>query len=475
MTGPTDHLDPLDGLDEDSVPLLRTEVPGPRSVELWERDTRHHAGNSSPPAQFLRLVISDGQGALVRDVDGNVFIDLSSGVVVTNLGHSAAPVVAALRQEMDKLLHFFDFATPARAAFFEALAATLPPSLQTFQMYTTGSEAVEAAIRLAKSYTGKYEVISFYGAWHGRTQGSMSLMGASPLKRGYGPFPPGAIHSPNAYSYRCPVGRCRESCQIDCARSIDRVYAEAGEGRLAAVIIEPVQGVGGVIPHPPEFLAHLREFCDRMGALLVFDEVLTGAGRTGTMWAFETSGVMPDVLVAGKGLGSGYPLSFLASRREVLDAGDFGRPGAGASTFASGNLPCAAGAATLGMLSDGTVLANARRVGQVMLEALREVQARHPVVGDVRAAGLLLGVELVGDRETKARPPAALPRALLTALARRGVLLTGAGPVLRLTPPLIISERLALRAVELLDDALTEVEREAGNWSDAEAGAGARR
>ncbi|MPZ65276.1 MAG: aminotransferase class III-fold pyridoxal phosphate-dependent enzyme [Pseudonocardiaceae bacterium] len=464
MTAQVGHHGALGDLDEGSVPQLRTEVPGPRSLELADRDARHHASNSSPPAQLLRVVPEDGHGALIRDVDGNVYIDLCSGVVVTNLGHAPAPVVAALQQELGRLMHFFDFVTPARPAFFEALAATLPPSLQTFQMYTTGAEAVEAAIRLAKSYTGGYEVVCFDRAWHGRTLATMALSGASPLKQGYGPFPPGAIRSPNAYPYRCPVGSCgkitQDTCRLDCARAIDRVYAESGEGRLAAVIIEPVQGVGGVIPQPPEFLAHLREFCDRTGALLIFDEVLTGAGRTGSMWAFEQSGVLPDVLVAGKGLGSGYPLSLLASRREVLDAGHFGKPGAGASTFASGSLACTAGAATLGMLADGTILAGVRRTGELMLSALQELQARHPIIGDVRGAGLLLGVELVTDRETRERPPATVPRALMVALARRGVLTASPGPVLRLSPPLVISQRLALRAMELLDDALTEVERD---------------
>ncbi len=221
---PVADFGPLAGLDEDSIPLMRTDVPGPRSMALWERDARYHASNSSPPAQFLRVVVADGLGAMVRDVDGNVFIDLSSGVVVANLGHCPPPVVEAMRQELGRLMHFFDFATPPRAAFFEALARTLPPALQTFQMYTTGSEAVEAAIRLAKSYTGNYEVISFHRAWHGRTLGAMSLMGASPLKHGYGPYMPGVTRSFNAYCYRCPLGLCRESCQIDCARSIDRIY-----------------------------------------------------------------------------------------------------------------------------------------------------------------------------------------------------------------------------------------------------------
>jgi 4-aminobutyrate aminotransferase-like enzyme len=459
MTTLTD-FGPLEALDEGSVPLLRTPVPGPRSLEAWDRDARHHAANSSPPSQLLRLVLADGHGALVRDVDGNVFIDLSSGVVVTNLGHSPAPVVAALGEEMGRLMHFFDFATPARGAFFEALAATLPPSLQTFNMYTTGAEAVEAAIRMAKSYTGNYEVIAFDRAWHGRTLGTMALTAGSPLKDGYGPFAPGVIRSANAYCYRCQL--CGDTCRIDCARTIERTYAESGEGRLAAVIIEPVQGVGGVIPHPPEFLAHLRAFCDRTGALLIFDEILTGMGRTGTLWAFEQSGVVPDVLLAGKGLGSGYPLSLIASRREVTDAGAFGRPGAGASTFASGNLACAAGAATLAAFADGEVLANVRRVGDSMRASLHQLQDRHPVIGDVRGAGLLLGIELVADRATKAPVAPAVSRRLLGALVRRGVLTAGAGPVLRISPPLVISERLAGRAVQLLDEALSEVEEQAG-------------
>ncbi|HET9052360.1 MAG TPA: aspartate aminotransferase family protein [Candidatus Dormibacteraeota bacterium] len=460
MTGVVSPGASLAELDEDTVPVLRTAVPGPRSIELWERDARHHARNSSMPAQSLRLVISDGAGALVRDVDGNVFIDLSSGIVVTNLGHAPPSVARTLGDEASRLMHFFDFATPARADFFEALARTLPPSLQTFQMYTTGAEAVEAAIRLAKSATGGYEVISFFSAWHGRTIGAMALMGGYPLKHGYGPFPPGVHHSANAYCYRCPVGLTRESCEVACARLVDRVYEQSTEHRLAAVIIEPIQGVAGAIAHPPEFLQRLRDLCDRTGALLVFDEILCGVGRTGTMWAFERTGVVPDVLIAGKGLASGYPVSLLASRRELLDKPPFGQPGAGASTFASGNLACAAGAATLDLLADGSVLANTRRVGAAMLERLRAIQQRHPVVGDVRGEGLLLAIELVRDRHTREPVPPAVGRSLVTALARRGVLAAGGAHILRITPPLVIGERLALRGLDILDAALTEIEGE---------------
>ena len=445
-------------LDGDDVPLVRTEIPGPRSAALWERDAVHHAANSSPAAQWLRLVVRDGRGAVVRDVDGNVFLDFSSGAVVANLGHCPAPVVEALREEAGRLLHYFDLATPPRGAFFEALARTLPPSLATFQMYSTGSEAVEAALRLAKSYTKRYEVISFHRAWHGRTLGSMALMGGFPLKHGYGPFAPGTHHSLDAYCYRCPLGLVPESCEVACARFIDTVYQESTERQLAAVIVEPVQGVGGVIPHPPQFLAHLREFCDRTGSLLIFAEILTGVGRTGPMWAFEESGVVPDILLAGKGLASGYPISLIASRREILDALPFGAPGAGASTFASGNLACAAGLATLGLLADGTILEHARRVGALLLDGLHELATRHPIIGDVRGRGMLLALELVADRETKERVDPAVARRLLVALARRGMLTAGAGPILRLTPPLVISEAHATKGLSILDAALTEVE-----------------
>jgi len=289
-------LDPQavhEALDPEAAPRLRTEIPGPRSREIWARDAAFHASNSSPAAQWLGLVLQDGQGAVVRDVDGNLFLDFSSGAVVANLGHAPPAVARALGEEATRLLHYFDFATPARAAFFEALAPTLPPSLQTFQMYSTGAEAVEAALRLAKSFTKGYEVISFHQAWHGRTLGAMSLMGGFPLKRGYGPFAPGALHSVNANCYRCPLGLTRDDCGVACADLADRVYQQSSEQRLAAVIIEPVQGVGGVIPFPSEFLAHMRRLCDRTGALLIFDEILTGVGRTGPMWAFEASGVVP--------------------------------------------------------------------------------------------------------------------------------------------------------------------------------------
>ncbi|HEX3623694.1 MAG TPA: aspartate aminotransferase family protein, partial [Acidimicrobiales bacterium] len=441
-------------LDFASAPRIRTEVPGPRSQELWARDAAHHASNSSPGAQWLRLVLKDGRGAVVRDVDDNLFVDFSSGAVVANVGHAPPAVARAVAEESARLLHYFDFATPARATFFEALARTLPPTLQTFQMYSTGAEAVEAALRLAKSHTGGYEVISFHQAWHGRTLGAMSLMGGFPLKHGYGPFAPGALHSPNANCYRCPLDLTPDRCAVACARLVDRVYEQSAEGRLAAVIVEPVQGVGGVIAFPPEFLAHLRALCDRTGALLIFDEILTGVGRTGPMWAFESSGVVPDVLLAGKGLAGGYPISLLASRREVLDGLPFGRPGAGASTFASGNLACAAGIAVLGMLEDGTILANGRSVGASMLTALRELADRHPIIGDVRGVGMLLALELVSDRSAKTPVAPAVARRLLVALARRGILVAGAGSVLRITPPLVISEEMALAGIALLDEAL---------------------
>ena len=451
-------LDERDGFDPALAPRVRTEVPGPRSRQLWERDAVHHAANSSPAAQWLQLVLRDGRGAVVRDVDGNLFLDFSSGAVVANLGHAPPAVARALGDEAARLLHYFDFATPARARFFEKLARTLPPSLQTFQMYSTGAEAVEAAIRLAKSATGGYEVLSFHQAWHGRTAGAMALMGGFPLKRGYGPFPPGALHSPNPNCYRCPLDLAPDDCGVACARLVDRVVEQSGEGRLAAVVVEPVQGVGGVIPFPPAFLAHLRDLCDRTGALLVFDEILTGMGRTGPMWAFEHSGVVPDVLIAGKGLASGYPISLLASRRELLDAGPFGRPGAGASTFASGNLACAAAEASLDLLADGAILANGRRVGAALLSGLRDLAATHPLIGDVRGVGMLLALELVSDR--RAKTPVAPPttRRLVVALARRGVLVAGAGAVLRLTPPLVMTEAMAMAGLARLDEALAEVE-----------------
>ena len=453
----------LDSLDDDALPSVRTEIPGPGSAAMWERDARLHAHNSSPGAQHLRLVIHDARGALVRDVDGNVFIDLSSGAVVANIGHCPPSVIAAVQDESQRLLHFFDYATPPRAAFFEALAATLPTSLQTFQMYSTGSEAVEAALRLAKSYTKRYEVISFHSAWHGRTLASMSLMGGFRLKHGYGPFAPGVLHSVNAYCYRCPLELERDRCAVACARFVDRVYEQSADKELAAVIIEPIQGVGGVIAHPPEFLAHLRRFCDRTGALLVFDEILTGVGRTGPMWAFEDSGVVPDVLIAGKGLASGYPISVIAARREIMDSAPFGLPGAGASTFASGNLACAAAVATLDSLADGEILDHGRRIGKLMLSGLQTMKAHHPMIGDVRGHGMLMAIELVSDRSTKARIAPETSRKLLVALARRGLLTSGVGPILRITPPLVLSETLARRALQLLDDALGEVEHDVGS------------
>ena len=204
----------------------------------------------------------------------------------------------------------------------------------------------------------------------------------------------------------------------------------------------------------------MREFCDRTGALLIFDEILCGVGRTGRMWAFENSGVVPDILVAGKGLGSGYPMSLIATRREIMEAPPYGKPLAGATTFAGGNLACAAGVATLGLLQDGSLFEHVRQVGKAVWQALLEMKEQHRLIGDVRGEGLLLGVEFVSDRETKEPISTELAHKLLHSLTRRGVLTSSAVSVLRLTPPLVISETLALRALELLDEALTEIEAE---------------
>lgn len=451
---------PLEDISDIELPRLRTAIPGPRSTELWGRLGNFHSSkNASAGAHLTHLVLKMGRGAVVADVDDNLFIDMSAGTTVTNLGHCPPEVTRALQDQLELLMHYYDWPTEPKVQFYEALAPFMPAELQTFQMYTTGTEAVEAAIRAAKSYTKKYETISMYNAYHGRTLGSMSLMGVG-QKEGFGPFPPGAMRSPNANSYRCSFGLTRDSCEVACAKFIDQVYAQSSEGKLAAVIVEPIQGGGGIISHPPEFLKYMREFCDRTGALLIFDEILCGVGRTGRMWAFENSGVVPDILVAGKGLGSGYPMSLIATRREIMEAPPYGKPLAGATTFAGGNLACAAGVATLGLLQDGSLFEHVRQVGKAVWQALLEMKEQHRLIGDVRGEGLLLGVEFVSDRETKEPISTELAHKLLHSLTRRGVLTSSAVSVLRLTPPLVISETLALRALELLDEALTEIEAE---------------
>lgn len=458
MTGVGER--PLTELTATDVPILQTGIPGPRSQAVVARESAHSSPGLSALASLSGLAMREGCGALVRDVDGNVFIDFSSGTVVTVTGHSHPKVVNRIQQELERFIHIYDYASESRASFFEYLASVMPAGLDRFQMYSAGAETVEAALRLAKSHTRKSEFISLYRAFHGKTLGALSLMGGG-YKTGFGPTMSGFFLTPNAYCYRCPLGLSYPGCGVACADYITNVFEQETTGAVAAVVAEPIQGAGGVIVPPPEFLPKIQEFCRRNGILLYIDEILTSAGRTGKLWASEHYDIQPDIMTLGKGIGSGFPLGVVASREEIMSALPWSQANGATTTFGGSPVSAAAGLVTLMTLAEEGLVENAASVGTYMLDKLRQIQSRHPSMGDVRGQGLLIGVEFVRDRETKERIRPDEAESLYREFIGRGLLVASASPVIRITPPLVLSQQLADRGLEIFDAAVTRFESQA--------------
>ena len=438
------------------LPALVTEVPGPASRELFRKEQGLLAAGGSAGALWSELAVVEGRGAMIRDADGNWLLDACSGTVVMNLGHGHPAVAEALGEQARRLTHFYDFAARIRVDFLEALKAVMPPGLDAFHLANSGSEAVESALRIVRSATGRHEVIAFHNAYHGRTMGALSLT-AGAGREGLGPLLPGVWHAPAPDPALIQEAGEAEAAAA-CGRSLERLASQVLTERPAAVFIEPMQGAGGMIPIPAEFLELLRAFCDQTGALLVFDEILTGAGRTGRMWAHEHSGVAPDLLLLGKGIGGGFPIGAAAGPRRIMDAGPGAQPTHNSSTFGGNPLACAAGLAALTALLEEGLTDNAARVGAHLIESLRRRLAPRANAADVRGLGLAIGVELTADRTARTPAPNDLIRAVLQGLLRRGVVTSSTGPVLRITPPLCLTTPQADHIAQAVDETLADLE-----------------
>lgn len=442
---------PVDGL-----PRLVTEVPGPESRAIFRRDQGLLAAGNSAGSLWSELAVVEGRGAMIRDADGNWLLDACAGTVVMNLGHGHPAVAAALGEQAGRLTHFYDFATEVRVRFVELLRSTLPASFDAFHLANSGSEAVEAALRTARSATGRHEVIAFHNGYHGRTLGALSLTSGAG-REGLGPFLPGVVHSIAPDPMGNPHQDEMERVEA-CSRHLERVASQVLAGPPAAVLIEPMQGAGGMIPVPAAFLERLRAFCDRTGALLVFDEILTGGGRTGLLWAYQHSGVIPDLLLLGKGIGGGFPLGIVAGPRRVMDAGPGAQPTHNSSTFGGNPLACTAGLAALTALLDEGLVENASRVGGYLMSALEERLRTHPNVADVRGLGLAIGVEMVNDRTSREPVSGDSIRAALRGLLRRGVVISSTGHVMRITPPLCLTIPQAGFIADAVSETLRDIE-----------------
>lgn len=433
-------------------PLITAPPPGPRARAIIERDARVLSQNYR---KDYPLVAERAQGPVVEDPDGNRYLDFAAGIAVVATGHCHPEVVAAIKAQADRFLHMCatDFYYENVVALAEGLARRAPgPGPWRVFFSNSGAEAVEGAIKLARLRTGRQKIVAFYGAFHGRTYGAMSLTASKPVQRtGYGPFVPEVLHSHYAYCYRCPVNREPQSCGIECLDLLTHTMfgTTVDPKEVAAVIVEPVQGEGGyVVPHPG-FLKRLRELTREHGILLIADEVQCGMGRTGRLFASEHFGLEPDIVTLAKGIASGMPLGALVARDEVMQW----HSGGHGSTFGGNPVSVAAALATLRLLEGGLV-ENAAAVGSHLMGLLRSRLLRHPVVGDVRGLGLMIGVEIVADRATRAPAPDLRERILEEAF-RRGLLLLGCGKsTIRLAPPLIIDREDAELAVGILEEAI---------------------
>jgi 4-aminobutyrate aminotransferase len=441
-------------------PKLRTPLPGPKARAAVEADGRLISPSYT---RSYPLVAKRGRGVRLEDVDGNEFLDFAAGIAVVSTGHCHPEVVGAIQKQAAELIHISgtDFYHEPLTDLAERLSAAAPmPGPHKFFYGNSGAEAVECALKLARYHTGRQNVIAFLGAFHGRTMGALSLTASKPQqKRRFGPMLPGVTHIRYPYTYRGCSGSVeeQEAFNMGCARYIEEKLFKTvlPPEEVAAIFVEPVQGEGGYVVAPDNFLRELREICNRHGILLVSDEVQSGAGRTGKWWAIEHSGVQPDIVCMAKGIASGMPLGICMSRAGIMDW----VPGSHASTFGGNPISIAAALATMDVL-EREGIDNAARVGEFMLERLRGWKNSHPLVGDVRGRGLMIGIELVKDKTTR-EPAAELRNRVETVAFEKGLMILGCGETsLRLCPPLIVSKEEASVALDILEESLAQVEHE---------------
>ena len=421
---------------------MNPPIPGPRSTRIVEEEQRHMSPGLQSIALYSGLAMAQGTGCTLIDEDGNRYIDFVAGIGVGSVGHCHPHYVESLKLQIEQLT-FGSFTTEVRARFLNLLASVTPPGLSRIQLFSGGAEAVEAAFRLAKSATRRYEFIGFWGGFHGKTGGILGLLGDD-FKKQLGPYMPGLYSSPYADCYRCPWKLTFPDCGLACAEHLRQVIRNETQGEIAAIIVEPVQGTAGNVTPPAGFLQAVQEIAKENGALLIADEMQTGFGRTGLMWGCDHEAVVPDVMTVGKGIGGGFPMSALISTDELTSRKPFANPSGSSSSFGGNPLAAAAGLAALEIILKDDLVNNARRVGAVMLTRLRAMQERYRCIGDVRGRGLLLGLDLVRDRKSKERLPKEVTQALFQECVRRGLIAMCYGPVVRICPPLIISEETGL-------------------------------
>jgi 4-aminobutyrate aminotransferase len=435
-------------------PKIKTALPGPNAKHILAGDDKYISPSYT---RSYPLVAKSGRGVVITDVDGNEFFDFSAGIAVTSTGHCHPEVVAAIQKQAGELIHMSgtDFYYENMVELAERLSKIAPmPGPHKIYYGNSGAEAIEAALKLARYHTKRQSIIAFYGAFHGRTMGALSLTASKPQqKRRFAPLVPGVTHVRYPDVYRGPgAGEDAEAFALSCARFIEQKLFKTilPPEEVAAIFVEPIQGEGGYVVAPTPFMQELRRICDRHGILLVVDEVQSGVGRTGKWWAVEHTGVQPDIVCMAKGIASGMPLGIMMSRADIMDW----VPGSHASTFGGNPVCIAAALATLDVIENEGLLAHSAEVGNHMLKRMADWPRKHRLVGDVRGRGLMIGVDIVKDQKTKEYGNDERDRIVELAF-ERGMLFLGCGPsTIRISPPLVVSKDEADVAVDVLEECI---------------------
>lgn len=441
------------------APKIVVTPPGPNSKEIVKRDM---SLTTSAEYCYTTIALSEAKGSTVKDVDGNVYIDFVAGIATMNVGHCNPKVVEAVRQQAARLLH-----TSRHVAYYEPyvklgerIREIAPHDLKKGKVLfvNSGTEAIEAALKLARYCSNKLIVVSFIPSFHGRAMGALAATAskASHRKR-LTPLLVGTIHSPYAYCYRCAFEKEYPDCDLTCLRYLRKLLrVTAPSEDIAAVLVEPIAGEAGYIVPPDEFLPRLKKLCEENDMLFIVDEVQTGFGRTGKMFSVENWDVKPDMIAMAKAIASGLPLGALLGKKELMETWD---PGAHGTTFGGNPLSCVAGLASLNVIIEDKLAQNAEKIGEYILNRLKDMADEHKLIGDVRGKGLIIGVELVKDRKTK-EPAIDEMKQLVVESVKRGLLVISCGEsTIRIAPPLAISTELVDKGLDILDEALKTVER----------------
>jgi 4-aminobutyrate aminotransferase-like enzyme len=452
MTAPSELMSTLAWANPpvDAVPHLVTESPGPASRQWHARMDRHTAGSVTQMVKLHPVAYESGRGVTLTDVDGNRYLDFSSGIVITNLGHAHPRVAEAIGRAARELDNVHDFATPHKVRALEALDAVTPPGMSLFTFFSSGTEAIEGAMRVARAITGRFGFVSFHNDYHGRTGGAASVTAsrASNALRDAGSY-----LLPSGHAYRCAF--CAGSCDLRCASFVGQSVAQNLPGQLAGVVMELVTNGNGATTYHPGYVAEVAEQIRAAGGVVIADEIATGFGRTGSWFASTAEGIVPDVMTIGKGMGNGFPVTAIAVRDEYAGALAASFP----STSYGGNpMACAAVSEVVAIMQQDDLVAHCAELGERALAQMAEMAARHPIIGEVRGRGALLAIELVKDPTTK-EPFVEAGNFVYQAAFRRGLAWATAGHILRITPPIVMSFELMAKGLDIIEESIDEAER----------------